>query len=87
MLGGIVLGSLLSAMSHKEFSWRAPKAQSLVTQFGGGLIMGFGATVAGGCNVGHGLTGLSTLALGSLVSIIFIILGSWTMVYFLFIRE
>lgn len=87
MLVGIVIGSLVSAASHKEFSWRAPKAQSLITQFSGGLIMGFGATVAGGCNVGHGLTGLSTLALGSLVSIIFIILGSWTMVYFLFIRE
>jgi len=87
MIFGLVLGSLTSALRHKEFSWRAPKAQSLVTQFCGGLIMGFGACVAGGCNVGHGLTGLSTLALGSLVGIIFIVLGSWTMVYFLFIRE
>ncbi|MHB8174640.1 MAG: YeeE/YedE family protein [Nitrospirota bacterium] len=87
MIFGLVLGSFISAYSNKEFSWRAPKAQSLVTQFSGGLIMGFGATLAGGCNIGHGLTGLSTLALGSLVSIIFIVLGSWTMVYFLFIRE
>jgi uncharacterized membrane protein YedE/YeeE len=87
MIFGLVLGSLTSALGHKEFSWRAPKAQSLVTQFCGGLIMGFGGTLAGGCNVGHGLTGLSTLALGSLVGIIFIVLGSWTMVYFLFIRE
>lgn len=87
MLFGLVLGSLASALKHKEFSWRAPKGNSLATQFGGGLIMGFGGTLAGGCNVGHGLTGLTTLALGSLVGIIFIILGSWTMVYFLFIRE
>ena len=87
MIFGLVLGSFVSAFKNKEFSWRAPKAQSLVTQFCGGLIMGFGGTLAGGCNVGHGLTGLSTLALGSLVGIIFIILGSWTMVYFLFIRE
>src|SRR5512143_2388699 len=87
MILGLVLGSLISATRHKEFGWRAPKAQSLVTQFAGGLIMGFGGTLAGGCNVGHGLTGLTTLALGSLVGIIFIVLGSWTMVYFLFIRE
>jgi uncharacterized protein len=87
MVFGLVLGSFSSAFKNKEFSWRAPKAQSLVTQFGGGLLMGFGASLAGGCNIGHGLSGLSTLALGSLVSVIFIILGSWTMVYFLFIRE
>lgn len=87
MIFGLVLGSLTSAMSGKEFSWRAPKAQSLVTQLGGGLLMGIGGTLAGGCNVGHGFTGLATLALGSLISIIFIVMGSWTMVYFLFIRE
>jgi hypothetical protein len=87
MIGGVVLGSLFSAMQSKEFGWRAPKAKTLATQFGAGLVMGFSGTMAGGCNVGHGLTGLSTLALGSLVGLIFIILGCWTMVYFLFIRE
>jgi len=87
MIAGVVLGSLFSAIQSKEFGWRAPKAQTLATQFGAGLVMGFSGSLAGGCNVGHGLTGLSTLALGSLVGIIFIILGCWTMVYFLFIRE
>ncbi len=87
MIFGVVLGSLFSAMRGKEFGWRAPKAKTLATQFGAGLVMGFSGSLAGGCNVGHGLTGLSTLALGSLVGIIFIILGCWTMVYFLFIRE
>jgi uncharacterized protein len=87
MIFGLVLGSLSSAFSGKEFSWRAPKAQSLVTQFCGGMLMGIGGTLAGGCNIGHGFSGMATLALGSLVSLIFIILGSWTMVYFLFIRE
>jgi uncharacterized membrane protein YedE/YeeE len=87
MIFGLVLGSLTSAMKSKEFSWRSPKAPQLVTQFGGGLLMGFGGTIAGGCNIGHGFSGMATLALGSLLSLIFIILGSWTMVYFLFIRE
>lgn len=87
MLLGIVLGSLTSAITTKEFGWRAPNAKTLVTQFGGGLLMGFSGTLAGGCNVGHGLTGMTSLALASLVSLIFIILGCWTMVYFLFIRD
>jgi len=87
MIFGVVLGSLLSAIRSKEFGWRSPKAQTLATQFGGGLIMGIGGSIAGGCNVGHGLTGLATLSIGSLVGIISIVLGCWTMVYFLFIRE
>lgn len=87
MILGIVLGSLTSAITTKEFGWRAPNAKTLVTQFGGGLLMGFSGTLAGGCNVGHGLTGMTSLALASLVSLIFIILGCWTMVYFLFIRD
>ena len=49
--------------------------------FFGGMLMGFGATVGGGCNIGQGLTGVSTLAVSSWVTTIFIILGNWTMVY------
>jgi len=30
--------------------------------------MGFGAMVAGGCNIGQGLSGVSTLAAGSLLA-------------------
>ncbi|RME66319.1 MAG: hypothetical protein D6778_04925, partial [Nitrospirae bacterium] len=60
--------------------------EELLRVFVGGLIMGFGARIGGGCNVGHGITGVSTLALSSIVATIFIILGNWTMVYFLFIK-
>jgi uncharacterized membrane protein YedE/YeeE len=58
----------------------------LLSVVGGSLLMGFGATVAGGCNIGQGLTGASTLSIGSLVAILFIILGNWTMVYIKFIK-
>jgi hypothetical protein len=36
--------------------------------------------------VGHALTGVSGLALQSIVATVFIILGNWTMVYFMFIK-
>jgi hypothetical protein len=48
--------------------------------------MGAGGMLAGGCSIGHGLSGIATLALSSLVSMAFIVLGSWTMVYALFMR-
>jgi uncharacterized membrane protein YedE/YeeE len=38
--------------------------------------MGLGATLALGCTVGQGITGLSTLALGSIITLVAIIFGS-----------
>ena len=87
LLVGIPIGSFISAKSAHDFSWRSPRADVMVQQFLGGLIMGAGGMLAGGCPVGHGLTGLSALSLASLVTTISIILGSWTMVYALFMRN
>ena len=48
--------------------------------------MGVGAQIAGGCNIGHSLTGLSVLSVASAVTTISILLGAWVMAYLLFIR-
>ena len=63
-----------------------PPADELFKVLLGGIIMGIGAQIAGGCNIGQGLTGVSTLAVSSWVANSFTILGNWTMVYFLLIR-
>ena len=42
----------------------------------GGLLMGFGGVTALGCTVGQGLSGLSTLALGSFLAFFAIVAGS-----------
>lgn len=83
---GIPLGAYLSAKGLGEFKLQAPPASEIMRVFGGSLIMGFGAATAGGCTVGHALTGVSSLALSSIVATIFMILGNWTMVYFMFIK-
>lgn len=83
---GIPLGAYLSARGLGEFKLQAPPATEIMRVFAGSLIMGFGAATAGGCTVGHALTGVSSLALSSIVATIFIILGNWTMVYFMFIK-
>ena len=87
LLLGVPLGSFISARSLHEFSWRAPRADVMMQQFYGGLIMGAGGMLAGGCLIGHGITGISTLSAASVLSTVFIILGSWTMVYLLFMRS
>ena len=82
----VPLGAYISATLLKEFKWKVPPANELLRVLLGGLVMGIGAQIGGGCNIGHGLTGVSTLAVSSVVATLFIILGNWTMVYFLLIR-
>jgi hypothetical protein len=41
--------------------------------------MGTGASIAGGCNIGHSITGVSTLGITAIASTGFIILGCWAM--------
>ena len=38
--------------------------------------MGIGAVLALGCNIGQGLSGISTMALGSILTMTFIALGA-----------
>jgi hypothetical protein len=44
--------------------------------FAGGLGLGVGASLAAGCTVGHGLTGVPLLAPGSILAILSIFAGS-----------
>lgn len=82
----VPLGAFLSAKKLNEFTWKIPPAKEFLTVFFGSILMGIGAVIAGGCNLGHGVTGVSTMAVSSFVTIVSIILGNWTMVYFKFIR-
>jgi len=83
----VPLGAWLSALGHKEFKWKIVPTNELIIIFFGSILMGIGAVIAGGCTIGHGVTGMSTMSLSSLVTITSIVLGNWTMVYFKFIRE
>ncbi|RRQ24385.1 YeeE/YedE family protein [Guyparkeria sp. SCN-R1] len=75
---GVFLGSLVSALLRRDVQFSAPRAigEWLRTVIGAAMV-GVGAVLAMGCTVGHGLTGLSTLALGSMLSIAAIMLGAW----------
>jgi uncharacterized protein len=83
---GVPIGSYISAKALKTFKWRVPGAKQLVAIMIGSFTMGFGAVLAGGCNIGQALTGFATLSVGSIVATLAIIAGNWTMVYFKFIR-
>lgn len=57
---GILVGSFVAAKASGEFRVRVPSAEIANRSVGGGILMGVGAVLAGGCTVGNGMvsTGL-----------------------------
>jgi uncharacterized membrane protein YedE/YeeE len=67
----------LYALVARKFRWEGfASLHDLRNQLIGAVLMGFGGVTALGCTVGQGLTGLSTLAIGSFVATAGIVLGS-----------
>jgi hypothetical protein len=74
---GVVAGSAAYALVSKSFRLEAFRdATDMLRHIAGGILMGFGGVVALGCTVGQGITGFSTLALGSIVTFLAIVAGS-----------
>ena len=74
---GVIAGSLFWSLVSKTFriEWFA-SLKDFVSHLVGAILMGFGGTMALGCTIGQGITGVSTLALGSFLTLIAIIFGS-----------
>ena len=74
---GIIAGSLAHALVARSFRWEGfASVADLRTQLFGAVLMGFGGVTALGCTVGQGMTGLSTLAIGSFLAVAGIVTGS-----------
>ena len=74
---GMIAGSFLYAVTAGSFRIETFSTRSeMVSHLIGGLLMGFGGVLALGCTIGQGVTGMSTLAAGSLIAVACIIFGS-----------
>jgi hypothetical protein len=74
---GVVLGSFAYAVSTRQFRWEGfASMDDLRTQLIGAVLMGFGGVTAVGCTVGQGLSGVSTLAIGSFIALTGIVGGA-----------
>lgn len=74
---GVLLGSFAAAALTRDFElqgFSSPKR--MLRYIGGGLLMGIGGAMALGCTIGQGLSGLSTLSVGSLLAVSSIVLGA-----------
>ncbi|MBL0354802.1 MAG: YeeE/YedE thiosulfate transporter family protein [Candidatus Dechloromonas phosphoritropha] len=74
---GVVLGSLVHAITSRQLRWkRSASFEDLRNHLMGGMLMGFGGVLVIACTIGQGVTGVSTLALGSLKSVAGIVTGA-----------
>ncbi len=74
---GMFSGSLAYALATG--TWRLEgftDARDLISHMAGAALMGFGGVLALGCTIGQGLSGLSTLSLGSILAFGSIIAGA-----------
>ncbi len=74
---GVIAGSFVYARLSGGFRWESfANVEDLANHMVGGILMGFGGVTALGCTVGQGISGFSTLALGSILTFSAIIAGS-----------
>ena len=75
-LSGVIVGVVPYAIATREFrfewfvSWGISRNHVL-----GGALMGTGGVLAMGCTVGQAITGVSTLAIGSILTFFAIVIG------------
>jgi len=90
-----IVGGALAAVTGGEFvnewlppMWQARFGDSLALRAafgtGGGVLMAFGARLAGGCTSGHGISGTMQLNLASWISVICFFIGGITVAMTLF---
>ncbi len=73
---GVLAGSFAYSIVTGNFRIESFSDKSdLINHLMGGLLMGFGGVMSLGCTIGQGISGLSTLAIGSLITLISIIAG------------
>ncbi len=75
---GVIAGAFLAAYLTREFRVESfTDAPDMLRHILGGAMMGVGGVLALGCTIGQGITGMSTLALGSLIAWLSIMAGGY----------
>ena len=74
---GVAVGGCIASIADRSFRWEGfGGVEDLANHLVGAVLMGVGGVVALGCTIGQGLSGLSTLSLGSLLATASIVGGA-----------
>jgi uncharacterized membrane protein YedE/YeeE len=76
-VGGVIAGSAFSALFRREARLVSFESPSQTLRYGaGGVLMGFGGVLAGGCTIGAGLSGVSSLSAAASLSLASMVIGA-----------
>jgi uncharacterized protein len=74
---GVIVGSWVVALASRSFRWEGfGGVEDTANHLVGALLMGVGGVTAMGCTIGQGLSGVSTLAIGSFIALAAIMGGA-----------
>ncbi|QGU94642.1 YeeE/YedE family protein [Clostridium bovifaecis] len=74
----VILGSLIATLLASQFKFKKIKSRKhAIFALLGGIMMGYGARLAAGCNIGSFLGGIPSFSLHAWIFWIFVILGAW----------
>lgn len=77
-VAGALLGALLAALLRRDFRLQGlARWREGARQLFGAVLTGGGAVLGLGCTVGHGLSGISVLSVGSMLGLASIFTGAW----------
>jgi uncharacterized membrane protein YedE/YeeE len=69
-------GAAAVAVATRSFRWDSfASVEDMSNHVVGGLLLGFGGVTALGCTIGQGISGVSTLAVGSFIALAAIVAG------------
>lgn len=86
LLTGIFAGALVAAWGSRELRFRFPGATVMAKSLAGGLMMGIGSGLAGGCMLGNTVVNTAWFSWQAWLFIPCIIFGSWLVSWFTIIR-
>ncbi|AAU37749.1 YeeE/YedE family protein [[Mannheimia] succiniciproducens] len=74
---GILLGSFIAAKLSGEFEIRLPEPKAILQRMLGGVIMGIGASLAGGCTITNALVSTAYFSWQGWLATLMIMIGCW----------
>ena len=70
LVAGVIAGSAVAAVSAGEFRWSSLEGPRQTGRYmAGAVLMGMGGVLAGGCTVGAGLSGVSTVSIAAILAL------------------
>lgn len=77
LVGGVLIAAAATALVTRSFHWQSFESPAQTGRYlSGAVMMGIGGVLAGGCTVGAGLSGVPTLSVAALLSILSVAAGA-----------